>query len=284
MSAKKTTATTGIKKKKSSRLSTIAKNNIIEQILDGRATFNDIYSENLPHILRDELIELYNFQITLNNLREGIFPNHLRGPDDVNRLYPSVSKSQRNMLIKEMDMYRKTELFGAVLSGLQEYTDVNDFHEAIATLKISRNDPLSLEKMYWFIPETWKHELFKIFAEGFSLLDPESVRITLYQWLHFEDAELVAIDMIAVPYQKMLDHLSSEYMERAREIEKSKMGRVHAMYYKKMERELNRWIFDGEAAAGVEYLHAHFDSLQTEEQIITRMRYIFELAVAKMSK
>ena len=56
---------------------------------------------------------------------------------------------------------------------------------------------------------------------------------------------------------------------------------IHEECTKKMERELNRWI-DGEAATSAKYLKSHFNSLQTEEQIITRMRQKFKLATAKM--
>ena len=268
----------------------------------------DMYP-SVPKSLRNDLVKVYRFINAMNDFRDGnITLDQLNGmlriglTDDVelDKLYPFVPESLRYELVK---VYWFDDAF-EILD-----TRLGDFEEAIRILQNARStsDPvLPLDELFPYVPETWKHELFNRFVDLFSHMHPEEVIGILDRWLHVDDIDAMAIDIVSSPYQLMLDHLSSLYIEGRemmvaslteqlengllagieRDIEIDRVEQEvqlsHEFYSEQMKRELNRWI-DGDAAVCAEYLKTNFNILQPKEKIIKRMRLKFRLATGRMS-
>ena len=289
---------------------------IVQMILDNRLISAD--TKSMSHddlkLLRNELVNVYRFINAMNDFRDGNITLdqlskmvRIDRTDDVELggLYPTVVKPLQNEFINICWFDDALKILDIAI-----YDGTNgEIEDAIKTLQKARStsDPvLPLDELFPYVPETWKHELFNKFAQVFSHIDPKEVIGILDPWLHVKDIDAMAIDIVSSPYQLMLDHLSSLYIEGRemmvaslteqlengllagieRDIEIDRVEQEvqlsHEFYSEQMKRELNRWI-DGDAAVCAEYLKTNFNILQPKEKIIKRMRLKFRLATGRMS-
>lgn len=94
-------------KKRSRKLEDRTRKVIVQWFLDGKGSVDDIY--RLPFQVRDELLQLYNFQIAMNGIRNDTLSiqeiNEILQvdgavPSIMNRMYYTIPKSQRTEFIK----------------------------------------------------------------------------------------------------------------------------------------------------------------------------------------
>ncbi len=290
-----------------------SKNRIIERILDGRATVNDIYSPLLPTQLKDELTELYNFQIAMNGLRLDTLTSRqvseilrVDGADPLalSKMYSSIPESQRDDLMK---LYK----FNIAINGRR--TDAFSPQQANEILQINGEDPLALAETYSCVPISLRVEFIKLYTIEDDYRNDNISINELYQSIHAIGADRIAINKAAAPYQAMLDRLVFFYViqrvEQMIEMEQllnrfdtghlteaerrkySSRSRIileagennaftYNFYLDKMRTELNNWYL-GDAKYLAEYLQSA-GSMQTEYLIIATMIDKFEVERSKM--
>jgi hypothetical protein len=94
------------KKKSAPTLKNRTRDAILQRLLDGQGSVDDIH--RLPFHLRDELLQLYNFQCGMNGLRDGMSIRKINeilqidhaSPLTMSRMYYTIPKSKRTEFIK----------------------------------------------------------------------------------------------------------------------------------------------------------------------------------------
>jgi ABC-type transporter MlaC component len=95
------------KKRSAQTLENRTRDAIVQRILDGQGSVDDIH--RLPFQLRDELLQLYNFQLAMNGLRTNTLStqeiNEILQVDHASsltmgRMYYTIPKSQRAEFLK----------------------------------------------------------------------------------------------------------------------------------------------------------------------------------------
>lgn len=302
-----------IQKRSTPKLTASSKNGIIQRILDGRVTVNDIYSPLLPPQLRNELIELYNFQIAMNGLQLDILTSRqvnellqidIANPLALSKMYSTIPESQRDDLIK-------LHKFNHAINGRR--TGTFSPQQANEILQINGEDPVALAETYSCVPKSLRDEFVKLYTIEDDYRNGNISINELYQSIHFIGADRIAIDKAAASYQEMLDRLVFFYviqkMEQMIEMQQllnrfdtghlteaerrkySSRNRiileagetntfVYNFYLDQMKTELDLWYL-GEAKHLAEYLQSA-GSMQSEYQIIATMLDKFEVARSKL--
>jgi hypothetical protein len=302
-----------IQKRSVPKLAAISKNKIIERILDGRVTVNDIYSPLLPSHLRDELIELYNFQIAVNGLRLDLITSRqvdellqidIANPFALSRMYSTIPESERDDLMK-------LHKFNNAINGRR--TGAFSPQQANEILQINGQDPVALAQTYSCVPIFLRVEFGKLYTIEDEYRHGNISINELYQSIHVIGADRIAIDNVAASYQDSLNEQVFFYviqkMEQMTEMQQLlhrfdldlltdaerqkyptrnsiiiEAGETNAFVYNyylnNMKTELDLWYL-GDAKHLAEYLQSA-GSMQSEHQILSRMIDIFEAASSRL--